>query len=237
MNGYRNVAFILEISTLLLNRGTSQGVYSCECLDGSTAVHNGKIACRDRKVVTEIDRQSDRRAAATELLVLRAQRQDRTAWKALVEQWDQRLFAYVRTFTESEPDTCDVLQSVWLSALSKINTLRNADRFPAWIYRIARNAALKHLRKRGRRLETSLTECGDLPAVPDATKFADAEAVYSAMSQLSLAHREALTLFFLEDLSTAEVAELIKVSVGTVKSRLHYARQELRRKLEQSDHE
>ena len=187
--------------------------------------------------MTKPERESDWRSAQTELLVLRAQRQDPTAWAALVELWDRRLFTYVRSFIESEADTCDVLQTVWLRALSNIKSLRNPDRFAAWIYRIARNTAFKHLRRKGRRIETSLPECDDLPAEADAPKFEDAESVYRAMNRLSVPHREVLTLFFLEDLSTAEIAELINVSVGTVKSRLHYARRQLRRELEELDDE
>jgi RNA polymerase sigma-70 factor (ECF subfamily) len=168
-----------------------------------------------------------------ELLVRRCQNGERRALEELVRTWEKRLFFYIRRLLPDEQDAWDTLQETWLKALRGLHTLRDPDTLPMWLYRIARNTAMGRLRKQyqDRALVEEVGSRMESEPEPDFT-FADAEQVRRELSGLSLPHREVLTLFFLEDLTIEEIAEVVQAPAGTVKSRLHYARQALRRALE-----
>jgi RNA polymerase sigma-70 factor (ECF subfamily) len=165
-----------------------------------------------------------------QLLVVRCQRGDRQAMDELVTWWEKRLFYYIRRIVDQEADTWDVLQKTWIRVIRGIGSLKDPRSFSCWLYTLARNTSLSHLRSRGvRRVTDRLERCEDLPAEDEPTPvFEDAEAIHHALGRLSLAHREVLALFFLEDLSIEELGRVIGVPEGTVKSRLYYARRALR---------
>ncbi len=179
---------------------------------------------------------SEKEAIYNELLVLRCQRRDKAAFEELIRSWERRLFYYVRRLVQNEQDAWDILQKTWLNVFRGIKRLRKPRSLPTWLYRIARNTALSHLRAEYSR-RAFLEEENVVPAEENAEvlRFEDAERVHRALDNLSLPHREVLTLFFLQDLSIAEIAEVTNVPGGTVKSRLHYAKQALRAVLEQED--
>lgn len=170
-----------------------------------------------------------------ELLILRCRRHDTGALEELIRHWEKRLFYYLRRLVDDEEDAWDTLQETWLKVVRQIGTLREPRSLPMWLYRIARNTAMSHLR--GRYADRALMDENDLP--PDIEQktesftFEDVEQVHFGLSRLSLPHREVLTLHFLEDLSVDETAELLEVSPGTVKSRLHYAKLALRAVIEE----
>jgi RNA polymerase sigma-70 factor, ECF subfamily len=133
--------------------------------------------------------------------------------------------------TGAHRDAWDVLQKMWLAAFEGLRSLHEPALLPVWLHRIARNLAMTHYR--GQRHTGSLPD--ELPSAgiddaPDAEAeaFDDALAVHRALNGLSVAHREVLTLSFLQDLSIEQIAQVLEVSVGTVKSRVHYAKRALR---------
>ncbi len=168
-----------------------------------------------------------KRELELELLILRCQRGERAAFQTLAYTWSDRLFVYVRRLVEDEHDAWDVVQQTWVRVLRRIRSLRDTDRFPAWVYRIARNAALNHRRAKGYR-DMKPLEAVEEPAEDEECEFEDAETVYQGIDKLTLAHQEVLTLFFLRDLSIAEIGAVLDVPSGTVKSRIHYAKRALR---------
>jgi RNA polymerase sigma-70 factor (ECF subfamily) len=171
----------------------------------------------------------------SELLVLRYRRGDQTALEEIVSTWERPLFYYVRRLVGSEADAWDTLQQVWLQVVRRMGRLREPSSLPAWLYRIAHNAAVSHLRENPS--FESLSEDGVLvetvegDAGPSFSEFGSQE-IHRALDQLSLSHREVLTLRFLEGFSLAEIGEITGVSVGTVKSRLYYAKKAIREYLE-----
>jgi len=168
------------------------------------------------------------------LLVLRFRRGDDRAMEELISLWERPLFYYVRRLVNSEEDTWDALQEVWCQVIRKIGKLRDPGAVATWLYKIAHNSAVGHLRRQ--------TACERLPE-DDAPEMADGDTelalpevdaveIHRALDRLSLPHREILTLRFLEGFSLVEISEITEVSVGTVKSRLHYAKRAMRDLLE-----
>jgi len=177
----------------------------------------------------------DRQLLETALLVVRCQRGDRTAFEAIVQLWERSLFYYLRRLAASESDAWELLQETWLKSFRSLDSLRDPRAFPAFLYRIARNAAISRFRKREfEQVESYPNEVPDESA-NHVDAFDNAEAVHCALDQLPLLQREALTLFFLEDLSLDEMAALLEVPLGTVKSRIHNAKAAMRNILSQGD--
>lgn len=164
----------------------------------------------------------------------RCQRGDRDAFEGIVRLWEQPLFYYLRRLGPSEADTWDLLQETWLRVFRAMGSLRDPRALPAFLYTTARNTAISRLRLResefapADREDASAHECAFIA-------FDDAEQVHHALDQLPLPQREAVTLYFLEDLSIDEIARVLGVPVGTVKSRLHYGKQAIRKILKNGD--
>jgi len=170
----------------------------------------------------------DRETVYQQLLVVRSQRGDRQAMDELIAHWQQRLFYYVRRLVDQEADAWDVLQKTWLRVVRHLRSLKDPRAFPCWLYTTARNTAIDHGRIR-QNLVWQSDRLEDAAEPDDDAQFEtdDAEAVHAAMVKLTPAHREVLTLFFLEDLSVEEIGQVVGAPQGTIKSRLHYARRAL----------
>jgi RNA polymerase sigma-70 factor, ECF subfamily len=171
----------------------------------------------------------DKEAIYSELLVLRCRRHESGAIKELIGHWEDRLFYFVRGLVGDEEDAWDILQETWVKVVRKIGSLENPRSLNAWLYRIARLTAMSHLRdaysesdKREEAVDTmeTVTE-------PDQLHFDNAEQVHYGLKRLTLPHREMLTLHFLEDMPVDEIAEVLDIPPGTVKSRLYYAKRAL----------
>jgi RNA polymerase sigma-70 factor (ECF subfamily) len=163
-----------------------------------------------------------------ELLVVRCQLGERAAFAELLRAWHEPVRAYVRRMLPSA-DADDVAQEVWLAVLRGLPRLRQPDRFAPWLFTIARRAVLNRLRAEYARAEIADdTE----PTEPDASDLVlDRAAVVAGLAGLPTREREVLILFYLQDLSLENCAEICAVPVGTVKSRLSRARRMLRDEL------
>jgi len=177
---------------------------------------------------------ADKQKIYQELLVLRCKRGDKQALAGLVRLWEKRLFYYVRRLVGTEEDAWDTLQRVWMKVLMGIKSLKNPRNLPTWLYRITRNTALSHLRERYKAQEHLDEGCdlGNAEVTEEAPCFEDVELVHHGLGQISLAHRDVLTLYFLQDLSIEEIAVVLAIPLGTVKSRLYHAKRALRNVLE-----
>jgi RNA polymerase sigma-70 factor (ECF subfamily) len=171
-------------------------------------------------------------------MVLRCKRGDVAAWRELCAAYERRLLYFIRRLVDSERDAWDVLQQTWMGAMRSLPRLQEPRALRTWLYRIARNAAITHRRRAG--LSEVSVDPAELIAVADDNPgdclAADtAEQIHAALARLSVAHREVLTLHFLEGASVEEIAAVLEVPDGTVKSRLHYAKRALRDLIEQSE--
>ncbi|MDI6450786.1 RNA polymerase sigma factor [Anaerobaca lacustris] len=184
---------------------------------------------------------TEKEAIYCELLVLRCRQGQRAALEELVRTWERPLFYFVRRLIDNEDEARQVLQQTWVSVLQGLGRLREPRKLPAWLYTIARITALTHLRRQyGEKAMSRANESVPFQEANDGQRdFDNAEQIHYGLGRLSLIHREVLTLFFLQDLSLEEIASVLEVPVGTVKSRLHHAKRMLKAILvrEESSHE
>jgi RNA polymerase sigma-70 factor, ECF subfamily len=172
--------------------------------------------------------------------VVRARAGDRDAFLALIEQYEGKLLCFIRRFERDPNAAVDLLQNVWLSAWKSIGTLHKPQAFRCWLYRIAHGAIVASIRAEQRRREVEREHFERPPRQPATPQHQAVDAVdllNYALDQLSPEHREAVTLRFLEDMTIDEIAAATECPAGTVKSRLHYAKQALEKSLKEQNHE
>lgn len=179
-------------------------------------------------------------------LVLRSRAGDTRAFDELVEKYTPRLYGLVYHMTSNREDTNDILQDVFAKAYRALRRFRGKSSFYTWIYSIATNMTLNFLKKRNRRRTMSLDDV-DLSIENDsdfieATSKSDPvretniselqERLNMAMQQLSVDHRAVVTMFDIQGMPHAEIAGILGISEGTVRSRLFYAHRQLQSYLE-----
>jgi len=168
-----------------------------------------------------------------ELLVVRCRRNDPAAWDELVRTFNDRLFYFVRRLVNGEDQAMVVMQETWVQVLRCLKHLQSAERLTTWLYTIARRMVMNHYRRDFGEMDVGGDASADF--IDDGNdpiaELENAELIHFGLSQIGLIEREVLTLFFLEDFSIAETADVLGVPAGTVKSRLARARAELRQVL------
>ena len=186
--------------------------------------------------------QSETEQIEEKLLVMRAQAREAGAFPQLVARYERRLLYYIHRLLGNDVDREDVLQEVWIRVFLKINTLRAPEAFRVWLYKVAHDVAMSQLRQRKRHEMASWNEAVE-EEVAERSDWNElelldrAEFVHEALEQLSLPHREVLTLRFLEELELTEIAQVVGCRVGTIKSRLHYAKAAIRHLMGEACHE
>lgn len=174
-------------------------------------------------------------------LIESALRGDRAAFGALVHRYQDRLHAAMLQVTGSAEEAEDVVQDAFVRAFLKLDTFQNHSQFFTWLYRIAFNSALSRMRRRRgtMSLDQAREAVGDEPVdrvdAPDARILRDERvtSVRVALQQLSDDHRTILVLREMEDHAYEQIAEILQISIGTVRSRLSRARSQLRIALEE----
>jgi RNA polymerase sigma-70 factor (ECF subfamily) len=168
-----------------------------------------------------------------ELLVVRAQLGERAALAELVARWRVPVWTYVRRMLDAERAD-DVSQEIWLAVVRGLPRLREPDRFAPWLFTIARRSITDRLRGQYAREPETLT-AGEAAAGDPVEAMVDRAELISALARLPVPEREVLVLYYLEDLSVEDCAQICQVPAGTIKSRLSRARRLLRAHLEEGD--
>ena len=175
-------------------------------------------------------------------LVARWQGGDESAFEQLIRLHERRVFGLLYRMLGTREEAEDVAQETFLSLHRHGRSFRSEARFSTFVYRVAANAALNRRRSLGRsrtrveRLQMRQAGGDDLPSAPrcpeDATRGSEMTVlVQQALQRLVPAMRMPLVMYEMEGLSYAEIASSLAVAEGTVKSRIHRARQTLRREL------
>jgi RNA polymerase sigma-70 factor (ECF subfamily) len=178
-----------------------------------------------------------------ELLVLRSQDGDKQAWRNLVGRWNSRLLAQAYQATGRADMAADLTQETWLAVLRAIDSLHDPARFPAWVSRILTNKisdwARRHRTEQGVLAEElqRAQQQQHAPA-PQHDLLADRlRKLRETIRGLEPEKRELLAMFYTQGRSLNEIAQALQIPEGTVKSRLHYLRQELKHLMEQNEHD
>jgi RNA polymerase sigma-70 factor (ECF subfamily) len=197
-----------------------------------------------RRDVREMDEQ-DKSRREDEELVARAQTGDSTAFDALLVKHSPRLYALVYNMTSNHDDTDDLLQDIWAKAYRSIGGFRGQSQFSTWMHSIAANMTINFLKKRGRRWTMSLDDVDngvlqdkefvELQAASTPVREADLgemqQKINQAIMQLTPEHRAVVTMFDVQGMPHADIAKVLGISEGTVRSRLFYAHKQLQASL------
>jgi len=169
------------------------------------------------------------------VLILRCRIGDREALAELIDRYYRRLRYFITHLADGPEAVDDILQDTWVRAIARMGTLRSVESFRAWLYRIARNTAYQHLKRKGRTCEfrDDLEVRGEEPE--DELSPADAARIHDGLKALHPAHREILVLRFFEDMAYQQMAEVLGCGLNTVKTRLHYAKRALRKVMEEKN--
>jgi RNA polymerase sigma-70 factor (ECF subfamily) len=186
--------------------------------------------------------ESDSAAPAIEMdLVRRAQRGDLSAYDDLVKRYQERIYATIYHMTSNHEDANDLAQDAFIKAFQALKSFKGGSSFYTWLYRIAVNKTINFLKQRKNRMHMSLNDLDfntennpDLVAlISEKTPRRDAglnelqEKLNAALLKLSEPHRLVVVLHDVQGQSHDEIAEIMDCNIGTVRSRLFYARQQL----------
>jgi RNA polymerase sigma factor (sigma-70 family) len=167
-----------------------------------------------------------------ELLAIRCQLGERPAFDALIARWHEPLWRYLRRLAGSNEVADDLVQDTWVRVLRGISGLRDGSRLRPWLFGVARRVAMDRLRRQYTRRVDDEAIIEDLAAAEvDPALESDLAVLESGLDALPAPERETLALFYLRELSIEQMATLLEVPAGTVKSRLFRARTLLRRLL------
>ncbi len=187
----------------------------------------------------DVDREDDA------VLIALSKQGDREAFNRLVERYSTQIYNFAYRMTNSREDAEDIYQNAFIHAFRGIKSFRADAAFSTWLYRIVRNAYLDEQKRRRARPHTSLedyieTEDGaftrevvdDAPSLDEVVQTNERRRVIQrAIAQLPERQREILVLYEMHGFSYEEIAGILEINVGTVKSRLNRARTSLRDRL------
>jgi RNA polymerase sigma-70 factor (ECF subfamily) len=201
----------------------------------------------EARVKSKKQRMDKPRTDEDQQLVTRTQSGDAGAFDQLVVKYTPRLYGLVYNMTSNHEDTNDLLQDVFSKAYKAIRGFRGKSSFYTWIHSIAVNMTLNFLKKRGRRFQLSLDDVDasiqndreflELTATSSPVREADLSELQrrlnEAMMKLSDEHRAVVTMFHIQGMPHAEISKILRVSEGTVRSRLFYANRQLQNYLDE----
>lgn len=178
-----------------------------------------------------------------EQLIRRAQQGDNSAFEQLLLLHQKKVYNLCLRMSANPDDALDLSQEAFIKAWRSIGQYQFEASFSTWLFRLTSNVCIDFLRRKKRRQETSLTESyddsdeGEEFSLPDTAPLPEEQAITNetkielvqAMERLGSEHREILQLRVVEDLPYEQIAQILDIRVGTVKSRLARARLALRK--------
>ena len=170
---------------------------------------------------------------------------DETAFKAIVEQWQDMVYNTILGIVQNETEAEDLAQDVFIKVFEKISTFKGDSKFSTWLYRIATTTALDHLRSKKRKKRSGFLQAlsgssDEKEQIPDfhhpgvsLDNKERATVLFKAIEALPDSQKAAYTLHKLEGLSYRDVSEVLNTTVSAVESLMSRANQNLRKQLEE----
>jgi RNA polymerase sigma-70 factor (ECF subfamily) len=189
----------------------------------------------------EVKKPAERRAADDIMLVKRAQNGDLEAYDELIRRYQERIYTIIYNMTSNHDVTDDLAQETFIKAFKALKSFKCDSSFYTWLYRIAVNITLNYIKQQKGKIQMSLNDIDlNVEHHPDMVSFVSEktplrdiglnelqEKLNEALSKLSEKHRLVVVLHDIEGMSHEEIAKILDCNVGTVRSRLFYARQQL----------
>jgi RNA polymerase sigma-70 factor (ECF subfamily) len=174
-----------------------------------------------------------------ELLIIRCQERDQEAIGLLWKRWQPRVLKWAFDFLNDQDQAYEIAQESWISIFKSIHRLKDPALFRFWAYRIVQRRAADAIKKLQRdRVVVEETIHNRMTSPVDDTEVEDRiQQMLAVISSLPDLQQEMLRLFYLEKQSVKVIANYLELPEGTVKSRLFYARKELKEKLKNINHE
>lgn len=184
-----------------------------------------------------MDTQSD------EQLMERIRGGDKELFGLLIDRYEAKLTRYIRRFLQNDEDITDIVQNVFIKVFVNLQSFDVDRSFNSWIYRIAHNETVTYLKKRGNE-KVSFLDFDTMFPHPFAKEMADKPTLdkelenlmTTSLSLIPLKYKEVLVLYYYEELSYQEIADILHIPIATVGVRLRRGREQLERYIKKEDH-
>ena len=172
----------------------------------------------------------DKQQVFDELLIIKCQEGNAKAFELFIKRWNQKLIYFIYGFTHDIEAARDVAQETWIAVHKGIYKLQETNKYRTWLYRVAHNKAMDHIRANKRRVPTeTISEEKTRIQQPDqSTVKLDIDTL---LGQLPEKYKVVLTLFYREKQSIKDIATIMSIPEGTVKSRIFHAREYLKKNI------
>lgn len=161
-----------------------------------------------------------------ELLILRAQNSDAKALELLIKRWHKTFLKYATRILKNQTVAQDIMQESWIAIVKNLKNLNNPAHFSPWAYRIIHNKAMDEFRKQKKEIKPEEESIGTEMVEDDRL-----EKVIHHLNAMERGDKYIMTLYYLEEMPIAEIAFVLSIPPGTVKSRLFHARNKLKKQL------
>jgi RNA polymerase sigma-70 factor (ECF subfamily) len=164
---------------------------------------------------------------------------DKDLFGVLIDRYEEKITRYIRRFTQSKEDMEDIVQVVFIKAFTHLKSFDTTQSFNAWIYRIAHNESVNLLKKRGNE-KVAFIDFDTFFPHPFAKEEADKESMDkelktildTSLNKLSSKYREVLILYYYDELSYQEIANILHIPTSTVGVRIRRAKEQLKEHLD-----
>jgi RNA polymerase sigma-70 factor (ECF subfamily) len=213
-------------------------------MENTSSVSKSIYPAQDSPQETPLSERGSERVSERDMdwaIVQKVQAGNVGAFDQLVQKYREHIFSVIYNMTSNREDASDLAQETFIKAFQAIGRFKGKSSFFTWIYRIAVNTTMTFLKKRSRRRYISYENIDEEASGAEIVERLTAknrsekgaliselqEKLNDALQKLSPKHRTVVILHEIEGLEHAEIAEITQTSVGTVRSRLHYAKQQL----------
>lgn len=174
-----------------------------------------------------------------ELLIIRCQENDQEAIGLLWKRWQPRILKWAIGFLNDKEDAYEIAQESWLSIFKSIHKLKDPALFRFWAYRIVQRRSADFIKDQQRSRKAAKESLMGVSGIAhiEVEHEDKVGAMLHTIKELPVLHQEMLRLFYLEKFSVKMISKFLELPEGTVKSRLFYARRELKNKLKEMNHE